>query len=231
MKEINGKRVASSLEEVLDPQHTALILVDPQNDFCAPEGAFAKAGKDISLCQGILPGLRLILGVARRNGVFIVFTKQITLPDGLSDSPAWLYRKSKAHRSIDYCIADTWGCGILDDLAPRGGEVVVEKHRPSAFTGTNLDLLLRSNGIASVAMAGVVTEGCVESTARDASFHDYHVVYLRDCIASTHQEIHEASLKIAVHRGHDVVPAETVVDIWTKHPRSKPRFASSSALI
>ena len=225
MKEMNGKRVASSLEEVLDPQHTALILVDPQNDFCADEGAFAKVGKDISLCKGILPRLRLILEAARRCGVFVVFTQQVTLPDGLSDSPAWLYRKSKAHRSIDYCIADTWGCRILDDLAPMRGEVVVEKHRPSAFTGTDLDLVLRSNSIVSVAVVGVVTEGCVESTARDASFHDYHVVYVGDCMASTSQEIHEATLKIAVHRGHDVILSGTVLDIWTKNPRSKPRFA------
>jgi nicotinamidase-related amidase len=106
-----------------------------------------------------------------------------------------------------------------------GEEVVAEKRRSSAFIGTNLDLVLRSNGIVSVAVVGVVTEGCVESTARHASFHDDHVLYVGDCTASTNQEIHGATLKIAAHQGYDVILPETVVDIWTKNPRSKPHFA------
>lgn len=223
MKEIDGKMVASSLEEVLDSEHTALIVVDPQNDFCADEGAFAKGGKSISMCKAVVPKIRLILEAARKCGVFVVFTQQVTLPSGLSDSPSWIYRKVKAHKFTDYAVADTWGCRIVDDLTPIDGEVVVEKHRPSAFTDTRLDLILRSNGIKSVAVTGVVTEGCLESTARDASLHDYYVVYLEDCIASTNREIHEATLKIAAFRGHDVITSDVVVDIWTKNPRPKRR--------
>ena len=76
---------------------------------------------------------------------------------------------------------------------------MVKKYRSSAFWGTNLDLLLRSNGIKSLIMAGCTTEGCVESTARDALFNDYYVVVAEDCVASDDRAQHEASLLLMRH--------------------------------
>ena len=74
------------------------------------------------------------------------------------------------------------------------GDLVVKKYRSSGFWGTNLDMLLRSNGIKSVVITGCTTEGCVESTARDALFNDYYVVIVEDCVASDDRAQHEASL-------------------------------------
>jgi nicotinamidase-related amidase len=91
---------------------------------------------------------------------------------------------------------------------------VVKKYRSSAFWGTNLDMLLRSNGIKCVVMTGCTTEGCVESTARDALFNDYYVVIAEDCVASDHQQQHEASLLLMRHR-FDIATCPEILGIWS----------------
>jgi nicotinamidase-related amidase len=90
---------------------------------------------------------------------------------------------------------------------------VVKKHRSSAFVHTNLDKILRVNGIETVIVCGVVTQGCVESTVRDASFYDYYVVLVEDCVATTSHQLHEASLLVMKSR-YDVVAAEALISFW-----------------
>ena len=78
---------------------------------------------------------------------------------------------------------------------PLDGELVVKKYRSSAFWGTNLALLLRSNGIKSVVVCGATTEGCVESTARDAMFSDYYVVLATDAMTDIDAAAHANSIE------------------------------------
>ena len=102
-------------------------------------------------------------------------------------------------------------------LARRGDEPIVKKHRSSGFVGTNLDLILRSNRIETTVVIGVMTEGCVESTARDAAFYDYYVVLTPDCMASDVLAWHEASLTTMSGR-HDVVPGREIRQLWEAAP-------------
>jgi nicotinamidase-related amidase len=90
---------------------------------------------------------------------------------------------------------------------------VVRKYRSSAFWGTNLELLLRSNGIRTVVIGGCTTEGCVESTARDAMFNDLYVVIAADGVASDDREQHEASMLLMQHR-FDIATAGEIADVW-----------------
>ena len=87
--------------------------------------------------------------------------------------------------------------------------------RPTDW-GTNLDMLLRSNAIETVVVTGCTTEGCVESTARDALFNDYYVVLPEDCVASDDSRQHEASLFLMCHR-FDVVSSDDILPIWKRH--------------
>ena len=110
----------------------------------------------------------------------------------------------------------------MPELAPADGDVVVKKYRSSGFWGTNLDMLLRSNGIESVVITGCTTEGCVESTARDALFNDYYVVIVEDCVASDDRAQHEASLLLMRHR-FDMAGSEEMLRVWsadTPQPRN-----------
>jgi nicotinamidase-related amidase len=115
---------------------------------------------------------------------------------------------------------------MLDELAPRTGDLVVKKYRSSGFWGTNLDMLLRSNGILSLVVTGCTTEGCVESTARDALFNDYYVVIAEDCVASDDPQQHAASLLLMRHR-FDVVESEQILRIWSEPENSGARVLTS----
>jgi nicotinamidase-related amidase len=218
--EVDGRAVFTTLPELVDPAHTALAVVDMQRDFCAPDGAFARLGVDVSMYPPMVPRLRRLLEGARRAQVRVVYVMMTVLPGRASESPAQIRFNMRLHgprhgelRPLLYTVEGSPGQAILPELAPRPGDLVVKKYRSSAFVGTNLDLLLRSLGIRSLVVTGCTTEGCVESTARDALFHDYYVVVPEDCVASDDREQHEASLLLMRHR-FDVVTAADILRVW-----------------
>lgn len=215
MYELYGKSVFDSLEEVLDPAHSCLLVIDMQNDLVSDDGAYAKRGEDASLVRDAVEPVRELLDAARSAGVLVVYTQNTTLPDGRSDSPAWLYFKNYSRPELggQYTLEGTWGHEIIPQLTPHEGEVVVRKHRSDAFVGTDLDLILRSQGVNTVVTAGIVTNGCVESTVRHAAFLDYYSVVVEDACASTSRRLHEAALDLLRSR-HDVVTSSTVKSLW-----------------
>ena len=215
MREMFGRSVFDTLEEVLDPAHTALLVIDMQNDLLREEGAYASRGEDASLVQAVIEPVGGLIEAARAAGVLVVYTQNTTLPGGLSDSPAWMYFKTYSRPELggQYTMDGTWGHEIVSELAPVEGDVVVRKHRSDAFIATDLDLILRSHEIKSVVTVGIVTNGCVESTVRHAAFLDYYSVVVEDAVASTSQRLHEAALDLLRGR-HDVVTAATVKGIW-----------------
>jgi len=226
MIEVFGKRVYSTLEEIVDPKHTALLIVDVQNDYCARGGAFDRYDMDLSLTEAMIPNLVRFVDEARGRGLKVIFIEMSTLPNGDNMSPSWLHhlvrdRGEAAKRPRippdEIVIEGTWGAQTIDALRRRPEEPLVKKARSNAFCNTNLDQILRSNGIETVIVTGVVTQGCVDSTARDASFRDYYVVILRDCVASPSRELHEAALKIQESR-YDVVTSRDVVRAWAGVP-------------
>ena len=215
MREVFGKLVRESLDEVLDPAVCAVVSIDMQNDAMHPDGMLARAGNDISGMLAILPRCQALIEEARRLGVLVVHVETITLPDGRSDSPSWLRAKGLIVQS-DFFLEGTWGAEFSPEVAPQQGEPVVTKHRSSGFRNTDLDLILRSNGVETVVVIGEQTPGCIEATYRDAAYHDYYNVLIEDCVAAFDQEQHEASLLIQ-RRRHDVCTAEEALVIWRRH--------------
>ena len=221
MIEIDGKQVFSELHELVAPAHTALVVVDLQRDFCAPGWAFVRLGVDLSMYPPLIPRVSRLVERARAADVRVVYLQMTALPDGASDSPAQLrfnlrlshLARERTGEPLSYTRDGSPGQEMLDELAPQPGDLVVKKYRSSGFWGTNLDLLLRSNGIKTVIVCGCTTEGCVESTARDAMFNDYYVVIAEDCVASDDPAQHEASLLLMRHR-FDLASAEAILGVW-----------------
>lgn len=213
MREIWGKKFFTSIEEIIAPQHSALLIIDVQNDFCAEGGYFHSLGKDTSMIRDMIPTLIKLVDETRSLGIRIIWIQQTTLPGGCSDSPAWLYCKTRDGKRPDYVTKGTWGHEFVDGLQPLNGETVMQKFRFSAFTKTPLDLLLQASDIKTVIIAGVVTQGCVEATTRDASYHDYFTVVIEDCVASTSRDLHEASLKYMASR-YDILTSVELLTLW-----------------
>ena len=217
---IENKVVYTTLAELVNRKHAAVIVVDMQNDFCKAGWTFDRLGIDISMYPSMLPRLSRLLTGARDIGVQVIYIQMTVLPNRMSDSPAQIRFNLRLHlashgatQPLLYTLEDTPGQEIIAELAPEPGDLVVRKYRSSGFWGTNLDMLLRSNGIETVIVTGCTTEGCVESTARDAMFKDYYVVLPEDCVASDDPRQHEASLFLMRHR-FDVVSSDDILTIW-----------------
>ena len=227
---IENKVVYTTLAELVNRKHTAVIVVDMQNDFCKAGWTFDRLGIDISMYPSMLPRLSRLLSGARDIGVQVIYIQMTMLPNRMSESPAQIRFNLRLHlashgatQPLLYTIENTPGQEIISELAPEPGDLVVRKYRSSGFWGTNLDMLLRSNGIETVIVTGCTTEGCVESTARDALFNDYYVVLPEDCVASDDPRQHEASLFLMRHR-FDVVSSNDILTIWKEHQATKREY-------
>jgi nicotinamidase-related amidase len=229
--EVGGKQVLTELDELVDPSRAALVVIDMQRDFVEPGFAFDRLGVDMSMYPSARPRIAALLEAARTTGVLVVHVQMTTLPGGMSESPAQLRFSLRLQRQnsirggrFRYTEQGSAGREFVDELAPRDGELVVPKWRSSGFWGTSLDLLLRSNGIETVVVSGCTTEGCVESTARDALFNDYYVVIVEDCVASDDQAQHEASLLLMRNR-FDVASSADVRSCWEVAVRNRKASA------
>ena len=222
MIEIAGKQVFTELSEIVDPAHTALLIVDMQRDFCCPGGSFDRFGVDLTMYPPVIERIADLTTAARHAGVMLVFIQMTVLPGRASDSPAQIRFNLRLHdghhgaaEPLTYTLDESEGQKFVPGLGPLDGELVVKKYRSSAFWGTNLDLLLRSNGIKSVVVTGCTTEGCVESTARDAMFSDHYVVIATDAVASDDRGQHDASMYLMEHR-FDMTTSKAIREIWEK---------------
>lgn len=217
MKKIFGKNVNLDLQETIKPEVSALIIIDMQNDFCSNGGHYDKYGKNIDDMENIIPNLSRLIHHARERGILVIYIQNTQISSGAYLSPstiAHMLKRWKDESKLYYTLEGTWGHQIIDDIKPQETDLIVKKHRPSAFVGTDLDMILRSTGKETIIITGVITEGCVESTARDGWLRDYYVVIAEDCIASSTPELHNAQLKIMKEIYHFVIPSKELLEMW-----------------
>jgi biuret amidohydrolase len=216
LREIYGKLVCETIEEVLNPRWCAVLPIDLQNDFMDPAGVVGRAGGDVSAMQELLPKAVDFLKRSRELGVRLVHVRIVDLPDGESDSASWIRAKGLISNVHAFAVEGTWGAEFSSGCEPLPGELVVTKHRSSAFVGTNLDLILKANNVRTVVIIGEQTPGCVEATYRDAAYFDFYNVLVEDCVAARDRELHDASIKVQKAR-HDVVTIDQVFSIWERY--------------
>jgi ureidoacrylate peracid hydrolase len=187
------------LREKVDPRHTALVVIDMQNDFIADEGLIAREGRDVSGAKEMAEHLPKLIKTARAAGVFVVFVRNVyTSEQNFYLSDVWLEQAARkragGYTRIPVCAAGSWGGDFYGDVRPEPNDPIVTKHRYSAFYNTDLDTILRANGIRTVVFTGVVTNVCVETSAREAFVRDYYVVVASDGTAAYVQADHDMTL-------------------------------------
>ncbi|MBI4321522.1 MAG: cysteine hydrolase [Chloroflexi bacterium] len=203
-----------SLEELVDPRHTALVVVDVQNDFCHSEGDLGRRAGDVSRIQAAVRDLVGLIIQARDKGVAIIFIRAVH--GAWTDSETWLRRRKDVPvAQLRTCQDNTWG-GDFYEVQPLPGDKVIAKPRYSAFYGTELDVMLRARGIRTLLMTGVTTNVCVESTARDGMQRDYDIVLVENCCGTTRDEDHQATLRNIRNQFGVVATSGEVVEAWTK---------------
>ncbi|HEY0259891.1 MAG TPA: isochorismatase family cysteine hydrolase [Lacisediminihabitans sp.] len=209
----------SALPFRYDPAHTALIIVDVQNDFCHPEGSLGKVGNDTSAAVEMVPRLVKLIDTAREVGLPVIFIQ--TIHDETNDTPQWLNRHSDAEPGNERpgitCRTGSWG-GEFYGVEPLPNENIVIKYRYSAFIGTNLNIVLTTLGIKSLLFTGVATDVCVESSLRDGLFAEYYVSLVEDCAATYSQEAHDASVRGVARNFGTVVTSDYLTSLWQSAP-------------
>lgn len=183
----------------------AIVVVDMQNAFASKGGMLDIAGADITDAPRVVTVIRSVIDAARSKSVRVVYLRMAYKPDlsdtGGPNSPNWhkelamTLMCSRPNLKGKVLTEGTWDGEIVEELAPRPGDLVVTKTRYSGFAGTPLDSQLRMRGIQFLFFAGIATNVCVESTLRDAYFRDYWPILLSDAaMPAGPASAHEATL-------------------------------------
>jgi nicotinamidase-related amidase len=161
---------------------TALMVVDMQKFFLDPKSPTFTCGG-----IAILPNLKKLIAAFRKAGRPVIYTKHVHHPDKLDAGiMGWWWE--------GMCIEGSPESEIHDEIAPLLNEKIILKHRYSAFYNTDLETILRCQKIEDIVIAGIMTNMCCESTARDAYYRDYRVFFMADATGSINEEMHLASL-------------------------------------
>jgi len=174
----------------VNPDQTAVIVVDMQNAYATKGGYVDLAGFDVGGAEQAIVQTKKVLDAARAAGIAIVYFQNGWDKDyveaGGPGSPNW--HKSNALKTMrkrpelsgQLLAKGTWDYAIVDGLVPQPGDIVVPKSRYSGFFNTPVDSILRSRGIRTLVFVGVATNVCVESSLRDAFHLEYFCVVLKD---------------------------------------------------
>ena len=160
---------------------TALLIVDMVRDFTDPDGkVFYPQNRQI------IPNIRRLLEAFRRRDKVVIFMQH-------------RYRKNKPERNLKMmrpcCIEGTAGVEIDAELTPLDTEYVIPKRRYSAFFGTDLDLVLRENGVRNIVIVGTKTNCCINATALDGSYREYGIYVVSDCVGTDDEVTNAAYLR------------------------------------
>ncbi|MEN9580621.1 MAG: hypothetical protein RJA70_3630 [Pseudomonadota bacterium] len=192
---------------VLKPEQTALVIIDMQRDFLEPSGFGESLGNDVSLLRESIPVVVELLRRFRQAGLCVVHTREGHEPD-LSDCPrAKLTRGQPSLRIGDpgpmgrVLIRGERGHGIIDELAPVPGELVIDKPGKGAFYNTPLGVELAARGIQQLVVTGVTTEVCVQTTMREANDRGYECLLITDATASYFPEFKEQAIRMMTAQG------------------------------
>lgn len=179
----------------IDLARTALIVIDMQNDFCAPGGWLHHIGIDVSPGERAVAGLRAVLPVLRAAAVPVVWVNWGNRPDRLNLSPALLHVYNPAGDGVGLGDAlpngaavlekSSWGAAIVAGLEAASGDIHVDKFRMSGFWDTPLDSILRNLRVDTLLFSGVNADQCVMASLQDANFLGYDTILLEDCTATT----------------------------------------------
>lgn len=177
--------------------HTALLVMDFENDIVHPEGAF----KDFGFAQmvadnNVLDKTSQLLTAARSSGVTVIYVS-VKFREGYPERPANSGLWQGLH-GANALVEGTWGSQIHDQLTPEKGEPIVTKRGVSAFTASDIEQILHNKRIGTLILAGVATNFVVEGTARQACDLGYDTIVVGDCCASMSQEAHDSSLNTAL---------------------------------
>jgi nicotinamidase-related amidase len=212
----------------LDPASTALLVIDLQIDFLSPKGYLASKGYDTAPLRAILPVANRVIDAARTAGCLVVFTRQGHRAD-MADMAGYDRRSSKRAlpKPAGVLLRGSPGFEIVPEIKVRTGDVIIDKTANGAFTYTELEPVLRAQGIKQLLFTGCTTDVCVHSTLREANDRYFECLLIEDACASGDAYAHAAAVHMVTVEGGifgAVATADAVV-AGLRRVRAKPPAA------
>jgi nicotinamidase-related amidase len=190
---------------LLDPKTSALLVMDFQTAIVDGPAVHGDAADK----EALLARTASLLDAARKAGVRVVYVVVGFRPGSPEVSPR--NKSFSAIRGTGRFMEGSAGSEIHAAVAARPGDVVVTKHRVSAFAGTDLEIVLRANGIETLILTGIATSGVVLSTIRHAADADYRLIVVADCCADPDPEVHRVLIEKVFARPATVTMAEAII--------------------
>jgi biuret amidohydrolase len=191
----------------LDPERTALVVIDMQRDFIEKGGFGDSLGNDVARLEAIIPATARLIGLFRRHGWAIIHTREAHKPD-LSDCPPSKIRRGNPSLHIGEAgamgrllIAGEPGNQIVAALAPLEDEIVVDKPGKGMFWATGLHEGLQRLGITHLVFAGVTTEVCVQTSMREANDRGYECLLIDEATESYFPQFKASTIEMIVAQG------------------------------
>ncbi|MEN3348499.1 MAG: hypothetical protein V7632_2134 [Bradyrhizobium sp.] len=207
MTNSSGTIAAEPEPITLDWSRTALVIIDMQRDFLEPGGFGETLGNDVSQLARAVKPIAAVLAAAREREMLVIHTREGHLPD-LSDAPPAKVERGAPRLRIGapgpmgrILIRGEAGHDIIPELYPRENEIVIDKPGKGAFYATGLQGVLKERRITHLAIAGVTTEVCVQTTMREANDRGYSCLLLEDCTESYFPEFKKATLEMVRAQG------------------------------
>ena len=198
-----------------DKTMTALLCVDPYNDFISEGGKIWGRIRAVAEANECVPHMLQVLNAARRAQLPVLYALHRRYRPG--DYETWKYvapvqRAAWRNKSFEY---GSWGGEIRSEFAPRPGEIVASEHWcSSGFANTDLDLQLKKHGIHQLIVIGLIAHTCIEATVRHAAELGYEVTVVKDATADYSDEAMHAALDVNIpNYAGAVVTASEIVDV------------------
>ena len=203
----------SEIEGYAEPNKSAVLVIDMQNDFCHPQGHFGKRNLNLLPVHEMIPSLKRFVDAARNLGVTIVHVRSFM--DEKLLPPSMIARNKALGREKGICLAGSWGAEFYQIL-PAGNDMILTKHTYSAFVNTDLQGKLLEKGIQSLMVTGVMTNVCCESTLRHGFMLGFYTFLVEDCCSSLDEGAHLATVEYVRKYFGWVLEWNDVITYWTR---------------
>jgi len=199
-----------SIDAQLRPEHTALLVIDMQNDFCHEDGYLSRERDyKVDYAVDVADRIAQLTASLRPLGVHIVWVRSIY--DFKYLTPAYQVKRGEE----GCCLENSWGADYFR-IAPADGDVVIDKHSFSGFHDTRLHEELQKKGIRTLVLTGVATNVCVDSTLREGFFLGYNIVLAEDCVGSNSKAGHEGTLATVRNNIGTVASSEEILRLLSQ---------------
>ena len=205
---------AADLVAMLPPSRTALVVIDIQNDFAAPDGLIGRHGGDMTAAELAIDQIETLIAAARQSGITVAFMRVVTRPESDSDALKAHYARRGMPGGHVIC-RETGGGADYYRVTPEAGDIEIDKRLFDSFHGTDLDARLQQRGIDTLVVTGISTDCCVDQTARSAFHHGYHVFVVTDACASYDSDMHNHALKALQKHCALLTDSTSVISAWS----------------